>query len=292
MHTPPTWAKWSISAALLVLILLSWSRHLDDAANAATVENFKRALAVAALARGFNGIISVAQGTEVAVQPVGIGVTLTIGEILDPLNDLVERFSALALLASVSLGLQITLGQMVTSPWLTGLLSVAALCYLVQLWRAPPSTAPEPSTRRSTNVLLKGLGVLIFLRFLLAVVLLTTHFIDQVFLTAKQDAAMANLQAASSNIEQLQQEPTDVQVGAEEDSFFDRTSSQIRDFLDASSQTMDLKAQLAQVEAQVEDSVEEIINLIVIFLLQTLLLPVASLWLCIWVLKAFWRSVT
>ena len=256
------------------------------------MENFKRALAVAALARGFNGVISVAQGTEVAVQPVGIGVTLTIGEILDPLNDLVERFSALALLASVSLGLQITLGQMVASPWLSGLMSVVALAYLVMLWRAPPGANPEPASRRPASVVLKGLGVLIFLRFLLAVVLLSTHFIDQVFLTNQQDAAMANLQSAASTIEQLQQEPTDVQVGAEEDSFFDRTSAQIRDFLDASSQTLDLKAQLAAVEAQVENSVEEIINLIVIFLLQTLLLPVASLGVCVWVLKAFWRSVT
>ena len=45
------------------------------------------------------------------MQPVGVGVTLTIGEVLDPLNDLVERFAWLALVASVSLGLQMTLGE-------------------------------------------------------------------------------------------------------------------------------------------------------------------------------------
>lgn len=287
MHTPPLWAKWIISAALIALAILSWSRHLDDAANTATLDNFKRALAVAAIARGFNGVISVAQGTEVAVQPVGIGVTLTIGEILDPLNDLIERFSALALLASVSLGLQLTLGQMVTSPWLSGLLSIAMLAYLILLWR-PALGGPGKLSQR----LLQALSLVIFLRFLLAVMLLLTHVIDQTFLAAKQDAAVASLSAASTSIEQLQQQPTETQVNAEEGGFFDRTGAQIRDFLDASSQTLDLKQQLAEVESQVENSVEEIVNLIVIFLLQTLLLPVASLWLCAWAFRVFLRSVS
>jgi len=243
---------------------------------------------VAAIARGFNGAISVAQGTEVAVQPVGIGVTLTIGEILDPLNDLVARFSALALLASVSLGLQLTLGQMVTSPWLSGLLSAAVLAYLVLLWRpAPAGSAPS----KLNTWLLQGVALVIFLRFLLAVMLLLTHLVDQAFLAAKQDEAVASLSNASTTIEQLQNQTAQAQVDIEEQSFFDRTSAQLRDFLDASGQTLDLKQQLAEVEAQVENSVEEIVNLIVIFLLQTLLLPVASLWLCAWVLRAFWRSV-
>ncbi len=275
--------------ALIALTVLSWSRHLDDAANTATLENFKRALAVAAIARGFNGVISVAQGTEVAVQPVGIGVTLTIGEILDPLNDLVERFSALALVASVSLGLQLTLGQMVTSPWLSGLLSIAVLAYLVVLWR--PAGAASGSSKLIGRVL-QVLGVVVFLRFLLAAMLLLTHAVDQAFLAAKQDEAVASLSSASNSIEQLQQQSTDTRLGAEGEGFFDRTGAQLRDFLDSSRQTLDLKQQLAEVEAQVENSVEEIINLIVIFLLQTLLLPVASLWLCAWVLRNFWRSVS
>ena len=207
MHTSRTWAKWVITAVLLVLTLLSWSRHLDDVANTATLDSFKRALAVAALARGFNGVISVAQGTEVAIQPVGVGVTLTLGEILDPLNDLVERFSALALLASVSLGLQLTLGQMVTSPWLAGLLSAGVVLYLLLLWRpAAANEQTQAARNKVANVALKGLAVVIFLRFLLAITLLTTHFIDHAFLADRQDTAVANLNAASSSIEAMQQQ--------------------------------------------------------------------------------------
>jgi len=43
------------------------------------------------------------------------------------------------------------------------------------------------------------------------------------------------------------------------------------------------------VQARIEESVEDIINLIVIFILQTLLLPLAIFWLCTWVLRSYWR---
>ena len=59
-----------------------------------------------AMARGLNGVISVAQGTSVAIQPAGVGVMLAPGELLDPVNDLVEQFSTVMLFASASLGLQ------------------------------------------------------------------------------------------------------------------------------------------------------------------------------------------
>ena len=66
----------------------------------------KRALLGYAVARGLNGAISVAQGTEGAVQPAGVGVNFAPGEILDPINDLVERFSWIMMLAASSLGVQ------------------------------------------------------------------------------------------------------------------------------------------------------------------------------------------
>lgn len=280
-------AKWAITLGLLAVTALSWTHHLDDAAQAANLTHFKRALAVAALARGFNGVISVAQGTEVAIQPVGVGVTLTIGEILDPLNDLVERFSGLALIASVSLGLQMTLSEIMASTWVSALLSAAVAAYLMLLW-----LAPNLLSKRGAVITTRALAAVIFLRFLLAVMLLMTYVVDHTFLAAKQEQAVAQITHASATIEQLQEQNSQTSVGAEENDLFGRTAAQISDLLDTSRQTLDLKAQLAEVEAQVENSVEELINLIVIFLLQTLLLPIASLWLCWWALKAFWRRAT
>ncbi len=47
---------------------------------------FTRALIGFGIARTLNGVISVAQGTEFAGQPAGIGVNFAPGEILDPVN--------------------------------------------------------------------------------------------------------------------------------------------------------------------------------------------------------------
>jgi uncharacterized membrane protein len=280
------WIKGLVSVVLIAIISLSWSGQLDHAARSATLDNFQRALAVAAIARGFNGVISVAQGTEVAIAPVGVGVTLTLGEILDPLNDLVERFSALALIASVALGLQLTLSEIFASPWLSGVLSVAALAYLALLWRAP-----HHLQQTSALWLGKFLGLIIFLRFMLAVMLLATHLLDTYFLDARQNEAMDNLSYTKTHIQNLQEQQIEAAPTDMEADLFDRTAAGIREFLSSSSQTLDLKAQLNEVEQQVESSIEEMINLIVIFLLQTLLLPVATLWLCWQLLRRFWRAL-
>ncbi len=270
--------RWLVSLLLLALIALSWSRYLDDAAQAATLTNFKRALTAAAMARAFNGVISVAQGTEIALQPVGVGVTLTIGEVLDPLNDLVERFAWLALAASVSLGLQMTLGDMLASTWLSGVMTAAILAYLVMLWRAPAT----PGTQRAA----RWIGAVICVRFLLALVLLATYWIDAAFLAERQDAAMASLSQTSQNIEAMQHESDQADpMQAQETDLLDKLGN----LIDSSRQQLDLEAQLEAVETQVENSVEEMINLIVVFLLQTILLPVAALWLGWLGLKAFWR---
>ncbi|XOV84412.1 MAG: hypothetical protein ACFHXK_04695 [bacterium] len=286
MPNQSVWIKGLVSVVLIVIVTLSWSGQLDHAARAATFDNFQRALAVAAIARGFNGVISVAQGTEVAIAPVGVGVTLTLGEILDPLNDLVERFSALALLASVALGVQLTLSDMFSSPWLSGILSAAALSYLILLWRAP-----HRLQQASALWLGKFLGLLIFFRFMLAVMLLATHLLDTWFLDARQNEAIDNLTYTRTHIQNMQDSQVDISPADREADLFDRTAAGIRDFLDSSSQTLDLKAQFSEMEQQVENSIEEMINLIVIFLLQTLLLPIATLWLCWQLLRRFWRTL-
>lgn len=63
-------------------------------------------LSVYAVLRGLNAVISMAQGTELAIEPMGVGMTLTPGELLDPLNDMIEQVSTVLLLASASIGIQ------------------------------------------------------------------------------------------------------------------------------------------------------------------------------------------
>ena len=100
----------------------------------------RRALIGFASARTLNGLISVLQGAEFAVQPLGVGVTLTVGQILDPINDLIEQFSTLMLYASVAFGVQKAL-LAIGGSWVISLLvSVTAIiwAWLFALRRSPP----------------------------------------------------------------------------------------------------------------------------------------------------------
>lgn len=94
----------ALSILLVVAVVFSWTRPLDATALTEVDEGFQRALASYAIARTLNAVISVAQGTEVSLQ-VGVGATFAPGQVLDPLNDLVEQFGDWMLAASVAFGI-------------------------------------------------------------------------------------------------------------------------------------------------------------------------------------------
>lgn len=93
MKQPFTPREWALGLGLLLAALMAVTPFLDQRAGENYESLFQRALVTFALARTLNGVISAVQGTEVAIQPAGVGVTLTPGQMLDPVNDLVERFS-------------------------------------------------------------------------------------------------------------------------------------------------------------------------------------------------------
>ena len=105
--------------ALIALLALTATGAIDRRAQEISGAVFRRALITFAAARTLDGAISLAQGTEIALQPAGIGVTVSAGELLDPVNDLVEQFSSLMLIATTSLGLQSVLLR-VSQWWVLG----------------------------------------------------------------------------------------------------------------------------------------------------------------------------
>jgi hypothetical protein len=246
---------------------------LDQQAQSASKATLARALTTYALARGLNGVISVAQGTEVAIQPVGVGLTLTPGQILDPLNDLVERFSWLALLASASLGTQILMTELLANPWVSAALSLSAGVYIVALWW------PGGSSWRYT--LLRLCAAAVFARYLFAAVTLVSGWIDESLLAERQTAGINELQLTQANLATAQTPAP----ANDEASVLERFTA----FLDENRQAMDIDTQLTALRTRVEDAIERLIELMVVFLVQTLVLPVAGLAAAYGSIRWFWR---
>ena len=264
---------WTIIA--IVGVALALTGLADDTSDGYADEAFKRALVTFAIARGLNGVISVAQGTEVAVEPGGVGVNFTVGQILDPINDLVEQFSSVMLVAASSLGLQKILLDM-TAWW-----GMTALFVLAAIYLAAATWWPGGATMAVRSWAVRLFVVSIFLRFALPVLIVCTHIVFSAFLESEHDAAAAVLEATSSEIEEFNEQETVGTGNADDPSFMARLS----DMIDSSVRQLDVSCRIESLKESASTASEQIVNLIVIFVLQTILLPLAFLWLFVEGLK-------
>jgi len=241
--------------------------HIDRASEQQAEDALKNALVTFAVARTLNGVISAAQGTEVALEPGGVGVVLSVGQILDPINDLIERFSAVMLIAASSLGLQMLLLN-ITSWWgVSGFLIAAAGAFLIVIW------APRSAAASYAGPALRLLLILLFVRFAVPVLIVGTTLISDAFLAPKQAEATAILRDTTQDIERISDEAQT--VPPDDQSFMDR----LGEMIDESLQSMRVGERMRELKESASNAAEHIVDLIAIFVLQTILLPLLFLWL-------------
>lgn len=256
-----------------VLALFSWTdelgqMHVDSA--------FKRALLAFAIARGLNGVISVAQGTEIAVQPAGVGVNFTPGEILDPINDLVERFSWIMMLASSSLGIQKVMLSM--SSW-QGLLIALTLCaMLVVISQTLKSMAAWRHVFRRLFLFV------LILRFMMPAVSIANDWVYRTFLEADYVSASASLDEAQRAISEINEQVMPANTDAPS-GMIERARRAYQQVLDQ----VDIEKRLDEYRAAAEAISENTIRLIVVFLMQTLVFPLIFLFVILGIVRRITR---
>jgi len=81
---------------LVGTLALTWLPELDRAAQGYLANALSDNLLIYASSRELNPLVSVIQSIEISFS-LGAGVAVNLGEVLDPLNDLFERFSAFIL---------------------------------------------------------------------------------------------------------------------------------------------------------------------------------------------------
>lgn len=249
-----------LSLVVAFMVACSWFAPLESTANLQVDAGLKRALISFATARGFNAVISVAQGTQVAFEPGGVGVNLAPGQMLDPINDLVEKFSNLALAASVAFGIEKVLIS-IGANWLVSLLLtvVAATWAFIFLRR-----------RTSPPWLTRILMVFLMIRFFMPVVFIGSGVLFQQFMAADYQVSQLAIDTVSGQLDKLN---VPAAVAPEDQGILDRIKGW------ASQQTNDFKARFINLKQSVEHVIDHIIRLMVIFLLQALLLPLLLLWI-------------
>ena len=248
-----------LALIVAMLVTCSWLSPLEPSANNTVDAGLKRALISFATARALNSIISVAQGTEIAVEPAGIGVVLSLGQVLDPVNDLVEQFSNLMLTASVAFGVEKVLINM-GAHWVISLtLTLSALSWV----------AFYLGQRDCPAWLSRLLVILLMTRFALPVVVIGSDFLFQQFMEADYQSSQQGIERVSVLLEKS--DPS-APIVATDSSLLERVKGW-------ATQHTDLKAKYDKLKQAAEQITERIIKLVVVFLLQTLVLPIFLLWI-------------
>ena len=102
----PLVQRIALTMAIAIMVACSWLAPIDSAANNQIDAGFKRALISFATARLLNAGLSFVETTEISATPMGVGVKFAPGQVLKPVNDMVEQFAHLMLIASVAFGVE------------------------------------------------------------------------------------------------------------------------------------------------------------------------------------------
>ena len=248
----------AILLGMLVVLAGSWVAPMDAPAVAQVDAGLKRALVTYASVRTLSGVLSVIQAAQVDIQPGGLGATLSPGQLLAPLNEMVKQLADVMLLASVAFGVQrifITIGGYWAISWaLTAVVVAWALCQY--RWGSSP------------RWLSGALVFVLVLRFAIPLATLGTHLISQQFLANEFKTAQAAIDATTGEADRVKApEPSAV----EDKSWIPSMPSWVPS-------VAEIKDRYSKLYQAIERSTEHVIRLMVVFLLETLILPLLFLW--------------
>ena len=99
----------SLGIFIALLLLLSPAVRLpllDTKTDSYFKEAITRAGVAYATCRAINASVSIIKDSELQLEPAGVGVSLAVGQVLDPIDDMTERLSTVLVTAITSLGVQ------------------------------------------------------------------------------------------------------------------------------------------------------------------------------------------
>lgn len=259
----PLSRRLSIVLLAAALALLAWLPLTQAAGIQASRDGLKRALVTYASVRAIDAVISVAQQTEITLQPGGVGAGFGVGQALEPLDDLIEQFSALMQWVLVAFGLQTMLAQLGAHMVVTALLTLALGALALLAWRG----AALPHWLKRAAV------VLLVVRFAVPVYAVAAEGLHCAVLSPQYAQAQRGLEASRGSIDQAAAPAAGAAPQPAVPRWYERW---LPDALKET--TLPRLPSVASISERVELSIERLIDLAVLFLFETVALPLAFFW--------------
>nr|WP_298414604.1 hypothetical protein [uncultured Halomonas sp.] len=229
------------------------------------ITTLDRSLALAAAsyasARLIDRGIALAAEAELTLPFIG-GIAVKPGQVFKPLQDMAERYSDVMVVAMASIGIQRVLLEMGEGAAITVLGSLSVLLLMMAL----------VFSGLSQRLVLLARGVVILLvvtRLALPLMITGVGFVSDALLEERRQQAQQALNVATAELQQV-----DVDTLEEEEGL----TQWLNDLRD---RTADMTLSVRQFS---DSMVERFIQLLVVYVLETLLLPLAAIW-------ALWRML-
>lgn len=257
--------KISILILSIFIIFASSSVVVNESAKDVIDKSFNQALIVFGSAKALNAVISLAQGTEINLPFVVVAV----GEVLDPINDLVEQFSLIMLASLVSLGIQKILLNFVSNDFFNLTFIISILVFNIFLF------LKFKNIESIKNMALKLTLILLFLRFSIPFVAYLNQYSYDYFIKPQYNIEQLNetILNTKDEISKINLES----VEEKESGFFEKFR-----------QKFDMtfyEKKVDEYKDAVDSSSDNIVDLIIVFIFQTILLPVFYLFVFYILLK-------
>ena len=256
--------KTLIALSIVLLVLASSSRVLDDYSDSYTNDAITNAAITYATARGVNALVSMMQSSTVEASFFTVvSGSMTIGELLDPLNDMIERFSTVMTWVLASLAAQKVLLLLASHSIFLYLVAVSGIISLLLIYFGQPL---------AQRYALKTFTLLVFVRFSLGLAVALNSGVDVLFMDQQLEA---NDQRVSSFQDEF--------FGVDENKKLDTDS--IRDSTIEFWQSMSMK----ELNRKVSEGIESFINLVAIYILKTILFPLGFFYAAFYLVRMLWR---
>lgn len=234
-----------------------------------------RAATAYALSRTFNAVVSVFEESHLQLEPAGVGVSLALGEVLDPINDLVERFSWIMLASLTALGIQKALVEI--GPWFSIAIMLPLALGLMLAGTLPMGGWSQKLTYLGNAILIS----VIIVRF---AVPLMAYLNQQVYVSVLEETHNDAIGKVTQEMGKLKNEIPDIQESQIQQpqkptqNLWDKTKEALNRTLEQSKEMVTIQAKVNKLKETATGLIDRLVDLIVVFVLNTIVMPLLFLW--------------
>jgi hypothetical protein len=269
---------------VLIAILLFFSSGLripvlDTAADAYFREAITKGGVAYATCRVINASVSIVKDSSLQLEPAGVGVSLAVGQALDPIDDMTERLSDVLVTAITSLGVQ-KLAYEISVSLAPPILSIFLFTLSILSWFENDRLKSFQKTTMRFALLI------VIARFCLPISSMANEFINSTFFNDQISDASKELVVGSAELDKLKDfslPEIDGVLGTIENSasFLKRKSIEFNNALVATVSNMG-------------DIIENLLKLtflyVGIFLIQVIILPLLSFFFLVKIINALFNT--